>query len=92
MSEWEILKRHYGYARLTEDASVLEYVDDEAFRRLIKYMPRYLLRNEGVKKMADAVKHNNKKVFYKALLLYPFLLPGIIYDKLKNKIHGKENY
>lgn len=92
MSEWEILKRHYGYARLTEDASVLEYVDDEAFRRLIKYMPRYLLRNEGGKKMADAVKHNNKKVFYKALLLYPFLLPGIIYDKLKNKIHGKENY
>ena len=83
MRSWELMDHHYGYARVINDVAVLKHVDEEAFRRIINCIPRYILGDESANKVVEVVKRYNKKVFYKALLLYPFYMPGIVLKKLK---------
>lgn len=90
MHAWDILDRRYKYAKVTKDDTVIKYVDSIALRRLIEVMPRYLIGNSDAKKLANVVKNHNKMVYYQSIIVFPFYLPKLVFNKIKTQYDEKK--
>lgn len=90
MHAWDILDRRYKYAKVTKDDTVIKYVDSIALRRLIEVMPRYLIGNSDAKKLANVVKYHNKRVYYQSIIVFPFYLPKLVFNKIRTQYDEKK--
>ncbi len=72
MGSWKFLQNHFGYAKVIGDPDVIRLVNNRAYHKMTSVLHRYFIGDEAAKKIVDVVKKNNKWVYYKTFLLYPY--------------------